>query len=617
MKKSIRFRLILFFAIILCIFGMSNIWAIFNFNTLSRSIDSIMESNYRSIESAQNMMVAIERQDSAILGYMFSENEETISSFYDNQKIFLNWLTRAEDNITENGETDVIEAINRSYDQYINLYANFIALGPQKNSNEMNDYYYNQLFTAFESTKESCRELLNLNQASMLERKNSAQKIAQKATISTAIVSTIALLLGILIVTILSNRIVNPIKKLIDKIKEISDGHYNQQIEIEGQDEISQLALEFNTMAKRLVDYDKLNISRLLEEKNKSEAIVSSIGDGIIVVDQDNRITLVNQKAEMIFGIHEKDVLKRHLLEAVNNETLFSLFKKMNDAPYERQRKKNAEIAVETQKDLSYYNVNVRPVQTSENRHFGVVALIQDITKIKEVDRLKSDFISTVSHEFRTPLTSITMGVGLLLEQIPGTLTAKQKELVEAIKEDSERLNKLVGELLDLSKLESGKMQMDFQSHQLKETINYSMEVFKIQFEEINADLVSNLPKKMKLSKMDLNKIAWVLTNLIGNALRYLPKDGTGKVEVGAKELYGKTLVWVKDNGAGINDSIKAHIFDKFIQGKEKAGGAGLGLAICQEIIKAHGGDIWVESEVDKGTTFFFTVPMIQKEGDI
>ncbi len=617
MKKSIRFRLILFFAIILCIFGMSNIWAIFNFNTLSRSIDSIMESNYRSIESAQNMMVAIERQDSAILGYMFSENEETISSFYDNQKIFLNWLTRAEDNITENGETDVIEAINRSYDQYINLYANFIALGPQKNSNEMNDYYYNQLFTAFESTKESCRELLNLNQTSMLERKNSAQKIAQKATISTAIVSTIALLLGILIVTILSNRIVNPIKKLIDKIKEISDGHYNQQIEIEGQDEISQLALEFNTMAKRLVDYDKLNISRLLEEKNKSEAIVSSIGDGIIVVDQDNRITLVNQKAEMIFGIHEKDVLKRHLLEAVNNETLFSLFKKMNDAPYERQRKKNAEIAVETQKDLSYYNVNVRPVQTSENRHLGVVALIQDITKIKEVDRLKSDFISTVSHEFRTPLTSITMGVGLLLEQIPGTLTAKQKELVEAIKEDSERLNKLVGELLDLSKLESGKMQMDFQSHQLKETINYSMEVFKIQFEEINADLVSNLPKKMKLSKMDLNKIAWVLTNLIGNALRYLPKDGTGKVEVGAKELYGKTLVWVKDNGAGINDSIKAHIFDKFIQGKEKAGGAGLGLAICQEIIKAHGGDIWVESEVDKGTTFYFTVPMIQKEGDI
>lgn len=611
MPKSIKGRLISFFIMILLIFTGSNIWALINFNSLSVSIDNIMESNYRSIEAAQNMIVAIERQDSAELAHMFSESDTTVSNFIENQKIFLRWLTRAEDNITETGEQEVLASINQNYTEYIDRFTYLISLNKEDDPKIMNDYYYQEIFPLFEETKEGSRELLAINQNSMLVRKDNAHNIARRAMISTVVVSVLSILFGLIIITILSNKIVAPIHNLIEKIKKIAEGNYNQKLSIEGDHEIAQLAKEFNQMATKLLYYDENNINKLKEEKNKSEAIVESISDGIIVTDKDNRIQLINYKAEKIFDIRENYCLNQHLLEVVNNEKLFGLFKEVNEHPYKKRYKSYEDIVVKVESVDKYYRVHVRPIKISNELHYGAVALIQDVTKFKEVDQMKSDFISTVSHEFRTPLTSITMGVGLLLEEIPGKLTEKQQELIEAIKEDSERLNTLVGELLDLSKLESGKMQMDFQNHQIEAVFDYTIKIFKIQCEEIEAEIIKNIPKQLSEVRIDISKMTWVISNLIGNAIRYLPKPG-GKIELSIKEIYGKQIISVKDNGSGMSETMQKHIFEKFSQGKDLAGGAGLGLSICKEIIKAHGGDIWVESETGKGTTFFFTVPIVE-----
>lgn len=567
-----------------------------------------MESNYKSIEAAQNMIIAIERQDSAELAHMFSQSNETVTAFNENEKVFITWLTRAEDNITEIGEKEILEVINQNYVAYISSFKELITMNRVENASELNDYYYNTILPLFEKTKSASRELLSLNQQSMIDRKESAHEIAIKATVSTAGLSIGVIVISLILVTLITNKIVKPLYDFIEKTKQISEGNYNQRLNVSGDDEIAKLAEEFNIMAGKLVMYDEESIMSLHEEKNKSEAIVNSISDGILVIDHEHRIKLLNHKAERIFGIREQDVINKHLLEVINNEKLFSLFKMVNEHPFDRSYKKYDDIEFKSDQGINYYRINVRPVQMKSGDSYGMVALIQDITKLKEVNQIKSDFISTVSHEFRTPLTSITMGVGLLLEGIPGILTEKQKELVEAIKEDSDRLNKLVGELLDLSKLESGKMQMDYQEHLIKEVVEYISKIFKLQLDDIGAEIKYIISDDIAPVKIDISKITWVLSNLIGNAIRYIPKDGTGQIEIKVKEIYNKQIVSVSDNGEGISESIQKHIFDKFIQGSESTGGAGLGLAICKEIIRAHGGDIWVESQPGEGTTFYFSI---------
>lgn len=608
MRKGLKFKIRIVFTTILVIFSLSSIWSIINFNNLSKSIDNIMESNYRSIEAAQNMIIAIERQDSAVLEHMFSQSDEKVLAFNENEKIFITWLSRAEDNVTEVGEQEIINQINSYYIEYISSSHYLISLRREEGSSVLNDTYYNMNFPLFEKTKGACRDLLALNQNSMLNRKENAREIAIKATATTIAISMGAFVISLILVTFLGNKIVKPLYDFIEKTKRISEGNYNQKLDITGDDEIAKLATEFNNMSEKLVSYNEQNISNLIEEKNKSEAIVSSIGDGIIVTDNEHRLILVNHQAERIFNIREHEVLNKHLLEIINNEKLFALFKVANEHPYDNSYKKYDDIELQTMQGTSYFRINVRPILMKSGNRFGIVALIQDITKIKEVDKMKSDFISTVSHEFRTPLTSITMAVGLLLEEIPGNLTVKQRELVDAIKEDSERLNKLVGELLDLSKLEAGKMELDFQAHHMNEIIDYVMKFFKLQMEDIGAKLTKVIPEELHDVKIDINKISWVVSNLIANAVRYIPKDGTGSIVISIKEIYGKQIVSISDNGTGINETLQKHIFDKFVQGPEGSGGAGLGLAICKEIVRAHGGDIWVESQIGVGTTFFFTV---------
>lgn len=613
MKKSIKFKLLGVFILIFIVLGGNSLWTIKNFNSLSSSIENIMQSNYKSIVAAQNMIIALERQDSAELAHMFSsDGNTTTQSFRENEVKFLKWLSRAEDNITETGEQEILENINSLYVEYINKFIKLVDIQETHDIDSARKYYYNEILPLFEKTKEECRQLLNLNQESMLARKNRAHEISTNATYSTMIISSGTILIGLILAIYLSNKIARPLYNLIDKIKSIAEGDYSQQLDIEGEDEIAKLAEEFNTMTLKLQSYDRLNVKKLMEEKQKAEAIVESIGDGIIVTNEEHKLILVNRAAEKALNIREKDVLNKHFLEVIKREDLFGLIDKVKNKKGDIEYKKYKDITIKDEDSTHHYRINIKPIVTREGEHIGVVTLMQNITKLKEVDQIKSDFVSTVSHEFRTPLTSISMGVGLLLDEIPGKINEEQRELVEAIQEDSERLKNLVSDLLDLSRIESGKIQMDIMPQSVKNMVDSAVKPFKIQAEEkkvsINIDVRENLAKV----KADYNKISWVLTNLIGNALRYVPRDGTGKIEIKAKQTANKMLVSVSDNGKGIPEEYQQKIFEKFIQVKDRNGetngNTGLGLAISKEIINAHGGEIWVDSQLGKGSTFYFTL---------
>lgn len=609
-NRSVKFKILSVLILIFILLSANSIWSIINFNRLSDSIENIMQSNYRSIEAAQSMTVAIERQDSAELAQMFSDKDTTSNSFRENEVEFLRNLSRAEDNITEEGEEEILKRINSLYIDYVDKYSVLVETQNSEGSNAAKEYYYNEILPLFEETKEETRKLLALNQQGMITRKDRAHDISTSATYSTMLISLLTIIIGVVLSIYLTKKIVKPIRNLIDKIKKIAEGDYKQQLDISGNDEIARLAKEFNTMTQKLRSYELLNIKKLMEEKQKADAIVESISDGIIVTNDEHKLLLVNRAAEKAFNIREREALNKHFLEVINREDIFKIIEKTKDKKPTDEYKKYLDISLSVEDKTEHYRLNIRPITTKEGENIGVVTLMQNITKLKEVDQIKSDFVSTVSHEFRTPLTSIIMGVGLLLDEVPGPINEEQKELVEAIEEDSERLKKLVSDLLDLSRMESGKIKMDIERNNIKDILDNAVKPFKRQLEEKNVDLEIKIRDNLSNVKADFNKISWVFTNLIGNALRYLPDEKEGKIIIDAKETANKMLVSVADNGKGISEEYQQKIFEKFIQAKDNdnKGGTGLGLAISKEIINAHGGEIWVNSKIGEGSTFYFTL---------
>jgi len=366
-------------------------------------------------------------------------------------------------------------------------------------------------------------------------------------------------------------------------------------------------------MAKKLKAFHDLNIEQIMTEKRKSEAIIRSIDDGIILVDVEFKITAMNPMARRIFDIQPDAPQNRHFLEVVKSEELFSYIKQSMESgkPPDIEEKQNV-FTVEREGTRRHYQFSITPVCGKKTILIGVVLLLRDVTRLTELDRLKSEFVMTASHELRTPLTSIGMSIDLLLESAIKKLNEKEQQLLLAAHEDLQRLKVFVSNLLDLSKIEAGKTEMEFSSIPVRLLFEKVVTVFKSQAEERAVSLFSNVPEGLPNVKADDQKGTWILTNLISNALRYTLSGG--HINLSAESFGPYVHLSVRDDGAGIPYEYQSKIFDKFVQVKsDKAlGGSGLGLAICKEIVRAHGGTIWVDSAPGAGSTFTFTLPMAE-----
>ena len=474
------------------------------------------------------------------------------------------------------------------------------------------DYYYNEVFPLFEKIKNECRNLLNINQDKMVVLKNESRVIANRASYITLIISSVTLVFSIIFIIYLLNKIVKSINDLNLKIRNISEGNYRQQLNITGNDEIATLAKEFNIMASKLQAYEQLNINQLMKEKQKIEAIVESISDGIIVTGAANRILLINKAAERIFEIRGKDAIKRHFLEVINNKELFEFIDSVRQGDAKTLLKDYMDISIKNKSIKNYYRAIVKAITNIEGESIGVVTLLQDITKLKEVDELKSEFVASVSHELRTPIASVLMAAELLQNEIPGKTSDEQKEIIKIIMEDGNRLKDLIGDILDLSKLESGKMQLDIKTTDPGKIIQYVLKIMEIQLKDSNVKFKVEIEDNLPPVLADFSKIAQVLTNLISNSMNYRLENKKLSIKIGAKLFKDKVLFLVSDNGRGIPEEDLKKIFDKFVRTgenyKNTPEGTGLGLAISKSIIKNHGGEIWAESKAGSGSTFFFTL---------
>lgn len=339
------------------------------------------------------------------------------------------------------------------------------------------------------------------------------------------------------------------------------------------------------------------------------ELIFKQLPEAAILTDLQCRIMACNALAKELLGNKGEDIRGRRIQDFLNSPLLINLLDEavmFTRIPALNHENSIIELTIKGKKKYYKISMNLFELQTPKSK--ALLFTLTDITILKEIEQHKSDFFAAASHEFRTPLTSIFMGVGMIKTGQLGQISSRGKEILEAIESDCTRLLQLANNLLDLSRMETGWISMELEDASVYDVINAALATLKLQAEHKNIALYTKLPSDLPLIRADVNKIIWVVTNLVGNALRYTEEKGS--ITVKAIRKGSRVIFSVSDTGKGIPDIYHEKIFQKFVQIDGGNGGAGLGLAICKEIVEAHGGEIWLKSELGKGSTFSFSIPV-------
>lgn len=608
---NLRTKILLGYGLVLALTLV--VWgsAVVDLRQLGLASEAILEDNFQSILAAENMIDTIERQDSALLLLMLGFETEGQNQFRQNELEFLGWLGRAKDNITLENEGQILETIEAEYLDYLASASQLRDLQlaqPQAAAG----FYHETVLPKFKRVRDTCIELRDLNQDAMVAASEMAHGVSVRAIWSLLGIGAAAAALGLIFSLWLSHVLARPLQEMALATERIAEGDYEVTISTQSSDELGLLARRIMNMSRKLKAFHDLNVSHLIAEKRHSEAIIHSIADGLVVVDQAFNITAINPPAAEIFKIGPAEARGRHIFDVISNPALYDQIKATAETGQPPALdEEQATLAIEDGGRVRYYKFAITPVKQNEHgQMLGVILLLQDVTTLKELDRLKDEFVMTASHELRSPLTGIAMSIGLLAENARDKLSESDQALLEAAQEDVYRLRALVNDLLDLSKIESGRIEMEFEPVEVELLMEKAVSTFIGQAEREGIELTWQAPAALPAVRADPNKITWVLTNLIGNAVRYT--GAGGHICVSARSMRDFVYLSVADDGAGIPLEYQSKIFDKFVQVKtgRAVGGSGLGLAICKEIIRAHGGTIWVESAPDEGSTFTFTLPI-------
>jgi NtrC-family two-component system sensor histidine kinase KinB len=607
---TLKKKILIGYGVSFALMGLVVAWAVTNLVSLGQATEAILSENYRSILAAENMVDALERQDSAILLMFLGDAEKAVAQFRDNEAVFLSWLARAKDNITIAGEAERVLSIETDYEAYRKQFSTLTDLREAGKTTVSSSYYEKTVYPLFSKVREVCVGLRNLNEQTMYAASVKASSVARRAIWSTVLVAASALIVALSFSVLLAERIVRPIRRFMEASRKISDGDYAVQVPVETGDELGRLADEFNRMAAQLGRYHEMNIEQIISEKNKGEAILSSIEDGLVVFDTGLKVTGINPAARRVLNLSFTEISTLHCADILPDSKVCELIKKTVETGIQGTVPDEQRIITIPKGEQSlHYLVSITAIRGRDRDLSGIVLLLRDVTRLKEVERLKSEFVMAASHELRTPLTSLGMSVDLLLEHAAQGLPEKDRDLLQAAHEEVHRMKALVNDLLDLSKIEAGRIELEFESAPVQTLFDHVREVFRSQMEMKAVTLSSQLDDNLPEVRADANKITWVLTNLISNALRYVNKGG--RIQLKASRIGPHVHLAVSDDGPGIPQHYQSKIFQKFVQIKgQEAGGSGLGLAICKEIVRAHGGAIWVESSQGKGSTFTFTLPV-------
>lgn len=607
--KTLKNKISLVYIFLVLIIAAIGISSVIDFFNLGKSINGLINDNYLSIKAVNHMNVALEDQNMALLSYINFSDKTSSDDFYEDGSVFYKWYNVEANNVTEIGEATCVSTLNKLYLDYESYFSDIKQIKSDKGSQEVLKHYNKVVAPTFNNIKKILSKISSINETAMFNRKALVTASAKKSMYIIMLFSIFAILTGFIIASLLTGKFLKPLYILKENIKLVKEGHLMQAVPVTSKDEIGDLTNEFNKMMLRLQKFEKGTKGKLLEEKNRSLAIVKSISDPLIVLDTDYKVMLINHACELFFNISEGESLNKHFLEVIKDNDIYDHIKKAYKAAEDKYIPKI--ITVHTEKKNFYFDTIVTKIRDEGSSIIGLVVLFQNVTNLKKLEKTKTDFVSTISHEFKTPLTSIMIGAGLLKNGSLGELNEKQANVIETIEDDTERLSALVNDIIQLTKIESDRAIFKFEPCSILGIADNCIKAFSEQayFRDIQlySEVGENLPKIMA----DYEKISWVINNLISNAIKYTNAGDT--ITLDAVVRNRMMLISVKDTGIGIPEDYREKIFDKFVKVdsyKSDSSGTGLGLSIAKEIVEMHKGTIWCESRIDEGSTFTFTVPI-------
>lgn len=428
----------------------------------------------------------------------------------------------------------------------------------------------------------------------------------QRALVWVSIIGGLCIVCGLWMLKQLPSSVNKPVKEITDGIKEIANHNYEQRLNLESK-EFEEVSKNFNRMAKRLADYNSSTLAEIKAAKNYMETIINSVKEPIIGLANAMTILFINDEALSILNLQREEVLLKPAQEiALRNDLLRRLLRGLQDAFDEKSTSKNEPLKIYADNKESYFQMRcMKTGREGSSQKEGYVILLKNITEFKELDSAKTTFISTISHELKTPISAILMSLQLLEDCRVGSLNEEQKELAQSIQDNSDRLLSITSELLNMTQVESGKLQLKPRITKPIELIEYAIKANRIQAEKFNIQIEVQYPEE-KMSKLfvDSEKIAWVLTNLLSNAIRYSAENG--RIIIGARQTKDNWIeMFVRDFGKGIDPRYHQSIFEHYFRVPgTKVQGSGLGLSISKDFVEAHGGTLTVDSELGKGSCF-------------
>lgn len=556
-KTKLSLGLGFLFAVIILI---ASVGAIYIY-TIADQSKKILKDNYESIQYTKLMMQKIDAVDTEI-------NADFFESFEAN-------LVLQENNITEIGEKEYTNEVRAAFNRL-----------KKEGISEPGKI----------RLKKALYKITDLNLQAILRKHNQTQITADRVLTYIGLISGFCFVIVFAFIIKFPGYIANPIKELTESIKQISGKNYHQRLHFKSNDEFGELAEAFNVMAEELEQYENSNLAQIMFEKKRIETIINNMKDAIIGLDEKRIILFVNIQAVRLLNLKANEMIGKYAPDvAIHNDLMRLLISK------ESSPKPIKIVADDKESYFSRENISI----VSEEKSIGEVILLKNITKFQELDLAKTNFIATISHELKTPLSSTNLGLKLLENDKTSSLTPTQKEIISDLKKDNSRLIRLVSELLDLSQVETGQINIQLTEVNVNELIEYSASTLKQQAKEKDIDIAIEIDPEIKNIKADKEKAVWVLVNLVSNAVRYSPQGG--HVFISAQNsAAGKVIISVRDSGRGIPKEHQQKIFERFykIPDHTDKQGSGLGLSISKEFMTVMNGDITLESSAGEGTVF-------------
>lgn len=565
---KIRTKLQLALGTLFLLITLLSAFAIRQVNLLSGDTKNILVANYQSLDYSRNMLKAI--------------NADSLSSA--NLEQLKVYMKKQIQNVTEVGE--------KEFTTDLQIYFNTLQSHPEDKA-------------ALLKIREVLHNIMKLNMDAIQRKSLIAEKTADNSVLWLTFTAALCISFGFLLLLNLPSTIAAPVKKLTESIRQIAEKNYSQRVYIDGRDEFAIMARSFNTMAEKLEEYTASDLAQLMTEKKRVETLINNMTDPVIGLDENHHVLFVNQEALNVTALKKENIVGKNIRDvALTNDLVRDLSKEAVLGSVATREV----LKIFTDGREGYFEKNIIPIQIvptgeSETKQIGSVIILRNITTHKELDNAKTTFIATVSHEFKTPIASMKMSLQLLENEHTGILNEEQHSLVESLREDTERLLRTTGELLNITQVETGKALFKVERTEISAIIQNAVEANEkfalrkeIRIHNFSANSLSEVI-------VDNDKAVWIISNLLSNAIRYSYENADIEIKTNVTPTHIEVVI--SDNGIGIGQEYQSKVFEKYfrVPGNEKEG-TGLGLSISKDFINGMSGYIQLKSDIGRGSTF-------------